>query len=284
MPGMDGVELLARVRERNPDTVRMLLTGHVDLESAIEAVNQGYIFRLLTKPCPADVLEKALTAGLEQYRLVRAGRELEGLRRLKQAMEGVIAGFSTLVERRDPYTAGHQRRVTRLACAMAEALGLEEERVDALRMAGMVHDIGKLYVPSDFLNKPGTLSPEEFSVIKHHPATGADVLQSVDFQWPISSIVRQHHERVDGSGYPDGLAGEDIVPEARILAVADVVDAMSSHRPYRPSLGMDAALQAVLDGRGTLFEPRSVDVCLRLIRDQGFRLDEDDAGEPSASP
>ena len=273
MPGMNGIELLSRVREVAPDTVRMMLTGYADLETAIEAVNTGHIFRLLTKPCPSESLVKAVEAGIDQYRLILSQRELHGLRKLKEAMEGIIIGFSTVVETRDPYTAGHQKRVTNLALAIAEELGFDEDRATGLRMAAMVHDLGKVYVPAEFLNKPGRLTETEFSVIKNHPRVGWDILKSVDFAWPISQMVLQHHERMDGSGYPDGLSGDSILLEARIMAVADVVDAMASHRPYRPSLGIEKALEEIAMKSGTHFDPLVVEACLTLFREKGFRFE-----------
>lgn len=272
MPDMDGIELLARVKEIAPDTVRIMLTGYADLETAIEAVNSGYIFRFLTKPCPPQTLATAIDTGIEQHRLIQSERELHTLRKLKEAMEGIIMGFSTIVETRDPYTAGHQERVTRLSVAIAEVMGLDEDRIAALRLAAMVHDIGKIYVPADFLNKPGKLSDLEYSILWTHPTIGRDILKSVDFVWPISEIVMQHHERMDGSGYPKGLSGEDIFLEARILAVADVIDAMDSHRPYRPSLGMEKALGEIKTKRGSHFDSNVVDACVKLIREENFQL------------
>lgn len=272
MPKMDGIELLSRVREIAPDTVRIMLTGYADLDTAIEAVNSGYIFRFLTKPCPPETLVQAVEAGKEQHKLILADRELHTLIKLKKAMEGIITGFSTIVETRDPYTAGHQERVTRLSVAIAEVMGVEEDRISALRLAAMVHDIGKIYVPADFLNKPGKLSEVEYSILWTHPTIGRDILKSVDFVWPISEIVMQHHERLDGSGYPKGLSGEDIYLEARILSVADVIDAMDSHRPYRPSLGMEKALEEIRSKQGSHFDSNVVDACIRLFKEEGFRL------------
>ena len=272
MPGICGIELLSRVRTSSPDTVRIMLTGHADLETAIDAVNSGYIFRFLTKPCPPEILAKAVEAGIEQYQLIMAERELHTLRKLKLAMEGIIMGFSTIVETRDPYTAGHQERVTRLSVAIAEVMGLDEDRIPALRLAAMVHDIGKIYVPADFLNKPGKLSEVEYSILWTHPTIGRDILKSVDFVWPISKIVMQHHERMDGSGYPKGLSGEDIMLEARIMSVADVIDAMDSHRPYRPSLGMEKALEEIESNRGSHFDSNVVDACVHLFKEEDFKL------------
>lgn len=273
---MDGVELLSRIQKLAPDTVRIMLTGNADLNTAIEAVNQGYIFRFLTKPCPPETLMQALDAGIEQYNLIMLKRENHSLQKLRLAMEGIIKGFSTVVETRDPYTAGHQGRVAKLAVAIAESMGLDRERITALRLAAMVHDIGKIYVPADFLNKPGKLTDVEFSILWTHPTIGRDILKSVDFVWPISEIVAQHHERIDGTGYPEGLTGDQIRMESRIMAVADVVDAMASHRPYRPSLGMEKALEEIETNKGIHFDPDAVDACLRLFREEGFQLFEEE--------
>lgn len=272
MPEMDGIELLSRIQETSPDTARIMLTGYADLNTAIEAVNQGHIFRFLTKPCPPDTLALAIESGIEQHNLILMKRELHALQKLKTAMEGIILGFVTVVEARDPYTAGHQKRVAKLAVAIGEAMGLEEDRITAIRLSALVHDIGKIYVPADFLNKPGKLSDVEFSILWKHPQVGRDILKSVDFVWPISEIVWQHHERMNGTGYPQGLTGENIHLEARILSVADVIEAMASHRPYRASLGIEMALEEIDANKGTHFDPDAVDACLRLFREEDFQL------------
>jgi len=272
MPGMNGTEFLAQVRDMHPDTVRIMLTGHADLDTAVEAVNLGYIFRFLTKPCSPKVLAQAVGAGIEQYKLIHAEREMHTLEKFKEAMDGIIMAFSTIVEARDPYTAGHQRRVARLSVEIAKVMQLDEDQIATIHLSAMLHDIGKIYVPADFLSKPGKLSEAEFSVIWAHPQIGRDILKSVDFVWPISSIVWKHHERLDGGGYPQGLQGDEIDLEARIISVADVVEAMASHRPYRASLGMERALNEVEANRGTRFDPDAVDTCLKLIREDGFEL------------
>jgi HD-GYP domain-containing protein (c-di-GMP phosphodiesterase class II) len=151
-------------------------------------------------------------------------------------------------------------------------MDISENRVQGIRLAGVIHDIGKISVPGEILSKPGKISEHEFGIIKEHPTVGYNILKTVDFPWPIAQIVRQHHERFDGSGYPDGLAGEDILLEARIMAVADVVEAMASHRPYRASLGIDIALREISKNRDILYDPQVVDVCLRLFNDQGYRF------------
>ncbi len=272
MPGMDGIQLLSRAAELYPDTVRILLTGFADLSNAVDAVNQGFIFRFLSKPCLPEALDQALADAVRHHGLVEAQREIYSLKRFKRLLEGIVLGFSALVEARDPYLAGHQSRVTALSCAMALELGFSPDDMDTLRIAAMLHDIGKVYVPADFLNRPGVLRKEEFSVIKMHPEVGYDILKNLGEDWPVATIIRQHHERMDGTGYPHGLAGADIDKGARIIAVADVVDAMCSHRPYRPSLGIEAALEEIEKGSGVRYEARAVEACLRLFREQGFEL------------
>lgn len=282
MPAMDGIEFLTRVKEAYPDTVRMVLTGYADQQNAIDAINEGYIFRFMVKPCKKEQLEKAIRSGLEQHRLILAGKELHGLARLKKAMSGILVGLTSLVEARDPYTAGHQRRVTDLSRRIGERMGLDPETLNGLCMAAMVHDIGKVYVPAEFLNKPGRLSDAEFNIIKSHPQVGFDILDPIDFPWPIGKIVHQHHERLDGSGYPLGLSGDAIRIEARIMAVADVVDAMAAHRPYRASLGVDKALEEIAANRGTFYDAQAVDVCLALFQNEGYELELSDAAEGPA--
>jgi len=192
---------------------------------------------------------------------------------LRKALEGIIQVMALTVETRDPYTAGHQRRATNLARAIATEMGLSEEQIDGIRMAGVVHDLGKISVPAGILNKPSRLTENEFGIIQTHPQVGYDMLNTIEFPWPVAQIVLQHHERMDGSGYPKGLVGEDIVLEARILAVADVVEAMSSHRPYRPALGMDKALEEISGNRGVLYDPSVVDACFKVITEKGFKFE-----------
>jgi PAS domain S-box-containing protein/putative nucleotidyltransferase with HDIG domain len=197
----------------------------------------------------------------------------EGLTKLRSTLKASIDSLSSAIEMRDPYTAGHQERVTRLARAIAVEMGLAEERVEAIEIAGVIHDIGKLYVPAEILSKPTKLTDIEYSLIKMHAQAGYTILSKIDFPWPIAKIVHQHHEFINGSGYPQGLAGKDILLEAKIICVADVVEAMSSHRPYRPALGIGAALDEITQKRGILFEREVVDACLRLFREKHFKFD-----------
>ncbi|MFH1485668.1 MAG: PAS domain S-box protein [Chloroflexota bacterium] len=198
---------------------------------------------------------------------------VETLAKLRLAVLGTVHAVASVIEIRDPYTAGHQQRVTQLACNIARELGLGDEQIETVHMAGLIHDIGKVSVPSEILSKPARLSEIEYNLIKAHPEVGYQLLKDIDFPWPIADIIRQHHERLDGSGYPLGLSGEDIALEARILAVADVVEAMVSHRPYRPALGLHASMDELLENCGTLYDSRAVDACLKLLLDKGFTFD-----------
>ncbi len=197
----------------------------------------------------------------------------QSVSKLRTTLKEAIDSLASAIEMRDPYTAGHQERVTRLACAVAAEMGLTGERIEGIQIAGVIHNIGKLYVPAEILSKPTKLSDLEYSMIKMHAQVGYTILGKIDFPWPIAQIVHQHHECVNGSGYPLGLAGKDILLEAKILCVADVVEAMSSHRPYRPALGIQAALQEISQKRGILYDREVVDACLRLFLDKKFKFE-----------
>ena len=190
------------------------------------------------------------------------------LKNYQKAIKGTIQAFATTVETRDPYTAGHQAHVSTLAADIAIGMHLTKHQVEGIRMAGLIHDLGKIQIPAEILSKPGKLSELEFSLIKIHPQVGYDLLKDIEFPWPIAQMVLQHHEMMDGSGYPQGLAGDEIMLEARILTVADIVEAMSSHRPYRPALGIEKALEQIRQDRGTLLDPDVVDACLKLFKEE----------------
>ncbi|MGC7847541.1 PAS domain S-box protein [Desulforudis sp. 1088] len=206
----------------------------------------------------------------ERMRIEKALRESS--EQLQKAVEGTIQAVAKLVEMKDPYTAGHQRRVAELACAIAKEMGLPKDRIEGLRFGALIHDVGKIPVPAGILNKPGRLHDAEFSLIKMHPKIGYDILKDVNFPWPVAQIILQHHERLNGSGYPGGLFGDDILLEAQILGVADMVEAMASHRPYRPAQGIDKALEQLTRDKGVLFNPDVVDACLRLFTRKGFNF------------
>ncbi len=205
----------------------------------------------------------------------RVARQLEqSLKKLERTMETTIQAISTTIEARDAYTAGHQRRVTQLAGVIARDMSLPSAQIAGIRVAGLLHDIGKISIPTEILSKPGQLTDVEMSMIKTHPKVGYDILKSIEFQWPVAEIVLQHHERLDGSGYPSGIRGERILLEARILAVADVVEAMSSHRPYRPAVGIDKALEEITRGEGTIYDPRVVRACVEAFTKRAFEFEE----------
>jgi len=191
---------------------------------------------------------------------------------LSRALSATVAAVTTAFEMRDPYTAGHQERVAQIACAIAKELDWPEDRVQAIKVTGLVHDIGKISIPAEILTKPTQLSPAEWAMIKEHPETGYRILKDVPFYWPIAEGVRQHHERLDGSGYPRGLKGDEILLGARILAVADIVEAMASSRPYRRGLGLEVALREIEKQAGTELDAEVVRICLSLFREKGFVL------------
>jgi len=192
---------------------------------------------------------------------------------LKRTLDGTVDALSTTLEMRDPYTAGHQKRVALIACKIAEEMGLTSQQVEGIRVMGFLHDIGKIVVPAEILSKPGKISEYEFHIIKAHSQVGYDILKGIELPWPVALATIQHHERLDGSGYPQGLKDNEIILEARILAVADVLEAMASHRPYRPALGLDKALEEISQKKGTFYDPDVVDACLRLFVDKGFRYE-----------
>ncbi|OGP49498.1 MAG: hypothetical protein A2Y79_09340 [Deltaproteobacteria bacterium RBG_13_43_22] len=196
----------------------------------------------------------------------------QSLSNLQKAMVGTILVVAATVETKDPYTAGHQRRVADLAQAIALEMGLSEVQVDGIRMAGIIHDLGKISVPAEILSKPTQLTDIEFALIKTHPQVSYDILKDIEFPWPVAQMVFQHHERINGSGYPQGLKGEEILIESRILAVADVVEAIASHRPYRPAYGIEVALEQISRKKGILYDTKAVETCLKLFKEKKFVL------------
>jgi len=191
---------------------------------------------------------------------------------LEASFDAITLAIAHMVELRDPYTAGHQREVAGIATAIARELALPEDEVKGIEVASTIHDIGKIAVPAEILTRPGKLTPAEFEIVKTHSQAGADIVADVPFPWPVAEMILQHHERLDGSGYPNALRGSDILAGSRILAVADVVSAMSAHRPYRPALGLEVALAEIESQRDLLYDPEVVDACLRLFRVGHLRL------------
>ncbi len=287
MPRRSGVSLLREIHGRQPNVQVIMMTGEPTVETAVEAVRLG-ARDYLAKPISRDDLLKAVHQAVgykqlldEKERLERENaaqkENLERLveertRKMRQAMLNTAYAAAAMLDLRDPYTAGHQRQVGRLASAIGREMGLSADMVEGLNVTGCIHDVGKIMVPTDILNKPGQLSPLEYELIKEHALKGYEVLKDYEMPWPVAEIVYQHHERLDGSGYPRGLKDDEIWIETCIISVADVVEAMMTHRPYRPSLGLDAALDEIITNKGVLFHPDVVDVAVKLFREKDYRL------------
>ncbi len=227
--------------------------------SLIDSINgKGKIFQYIMKEI-TPIKERAF----DEIR--------KSLIRVNEIMNGIIQAISLTVEVRDPYTSGHQKNVAEIAVLIAEEMGIDVDTIEGIRIAALMHDLGKISVPAEILSKPGRLSENEFNLVKNHPLTGYDILKPINFPWPVADIVRQHHERIDGSGYPDGLRGDDLLLEAKIIGVADVIEAMASHRPYRPSKGIDSAMEVLEEGKGVLFDGNIIDAFKRVL--EGGRID-----------
>jgi len=302
MPRMSGLEMLKRCREIEDNFISIIITGHGDHETAIKALRMG-VFNYLKKPIPLEELIISVDKGIDLLFLQRGlsahKRELEieiaiknqytdnlekiveertkelkqSYQKTKRAMDAAIDTMSKIIEAKDPYTAGHQHRVCQLAVPLARELGLSEDKIEGIRIASLIHDIGKIGLPTEILSKPTTLTDIEFNIIKEHSQIGYDILKSIDFPYPVAQIVLQHHERLDGSGYPSNLKGDKILLEAKIIGVADVVEAMSSHRPYRPALGIEKALEEISQNKGILYDSEVVDTCIRLFKEKGFKFE-----------
>lgn len=275
MPQMTGLELVRCVRDRY-DIDFIIMTGYIEDFSYEDIIGIGAT-DFIQKPVGLTefiarlrrvLLERATRAERNQAILALKAN----LEKSQRAMEGIIQAIAATVEIRDPYTAGHQERVAALSCAIAELMNLPSDTVYGLRMAAVLHDLGKIAVPAEILTRPGPLNDLEYGLIKNHVQYGYDILKKIEFPWPLAEIVHQHHERMDGSGYPQGLKAAQIILEARILAVADVLETISSHRPYRPSLGMVQAMGELTENRGTLYDADVVDACIQLASKKQFQI------------
>ena len=291
MPEMDGYEVCTRLKQ-SPDTQSIPL---IFITAMSETVNKTRGFEMgavdyITKPFHAAEVKARVQAHitlakmksnlLVQNELLEQRVEQKTIE-LQEMLQGIILSMSLMVEIRDPYTAGHQQRVSQLACAIATGMGLSAKVIEGIRIAGILHDVGKIRIPVSILNRMGQLLDAEMQVIKIHPQIGFEILKNIPFPWPCAQMVFQHHERLDGSGYPLGLRGEEILLESRILAVADVMEAKSSFRPYRPAQGIEAALTELREHRGTSYDADAVDACLKLYKNGAFHFD---YNEQKASP
>ncbi len=265
---MDGIEAASTIQSQFGIPV-VYLTAHAD-EKMIERAKITEPFGYILKPFDDRDLNTTIKMALHKHRMENMLRESE--ERLRKYLEGTINALSSTVEKRDPYTAGHQKRVTDLACAIAKEIGFSAAQTEGIRLAGLIHDVGKILVPSEILSKPGRLSEIDFNMIRTHAQVGFDILKTIDFPYPVAKTVLQHHERMDGSGYPRGLTGDKILPQAKVLAVADVVEAIASRRPYRAAGGINKALNEVSNNKGILYDSEMVDTCLKLFREKGFKF------------
>lgn len=288
LQGEDGLNLAKSIIDHHPETALIMITGMDDSELAEAALDFG-AYGYMIKPLRVNEVlinvsnalrRRNLELQIRQYfetlksQVYERTRELEEtLVELRKALNDIIHVVALTLEMKDAYTAGHQQKVTCLACAIANEIGLSQRQIEGMHLAGLIHDLGKISIPTEILSKPTRLSPLEFELIKDHPKIGFEILSKIDFHLPIAQIVYQHHERLDGSGYPQGLKDKEIILEAKILAVADVVEAMSSHRPYRPALGLDDAFDEIEKNKGILYDAKIVDACLRLFREKNFHFD-----------
>jgi len=308
-PGKDGVWAARQIRALDPYIEIVIVTGHTNQNPASISAEIQPLHKLLYMEKPLHLWEiaqfaAALSKKWENEREVNAlkinlkrkvyqqtisiahtnkklSEEIEtrkkaqenlklSISNLRQAFGGIVQVITSMIEARDPYTAGHQKSVADLARSIATEMNLPKKAIEGIRMAATVHDLGKISIPSDILNKPGKLTDVEIMLIKNHVQIGYDLLKNITFPWPIADIIYQHHEKLDGSGYPNGLKGDQILMEARILTVADVVEAMKSHRPYRSALSLERAVEEIAQYRGTRYDPRVVDVCMSLLKEQKF--------------
>jgi putative nucleotidyltransferase with HDIG domain len=248
--------------------LNFLFSTHESLQNENQSlVKAKDELRTLNNSLEERIKEKTHSLEMEVEQRKRAQENLQRI------LGGTVSALSTAVEMRDPYTAGHQLRVSRLGCAIAAELGLSNERIEGMQVMGFLHDIGKIIVPAEILSKPSKLTDYEFRFIKEHSQAGYDILKGIEFPWPVASAVVQHHERLNGSGYPSGFAGDEIILEAKIIAVADVIESMASHRPYRAALGIGKALEEVTQNKGILYDPNVVDSSLMLFQKKGFSFE-----------
>ena len=271
LPDGRGIELFSSDKENSSYPI-IMMTSYGNEELAVETIKAGALDYLVKSPEAFAGLPDFILRGLREWEHIRARHAAE--KKLRDVLLQTVESLASMLEKRDPYTSGHQKKVSVLACAIAEEMGLPVEIIEGIHIAAILHDIGKISIPAEFLSKPGRLSPIEFDIIKTHPVNAYEMLKAIDFPYPVAQIILQHHEKMNGSGYPYGLLGPDILLESRIITVADVVEAISSHRPYRPALGIQYALEEITQNAGKLYDREVVEACLTLFREKGFSLDD----------
>lgn len=272
----DGIEAAEVIRHRY-GTPLVFLTAYAD-DEILRRVKHIEPFGYILKPFQEKELYSAIEIalfkhGLEKRRRRERDKVKRSSRRMLRTYEAAVNSLSRAVEMRDPTSAGHQKRVADLSCAIARAMGLKNRTIEGIRLAGLVHDVGKIRIPVEILRKPGHLNDDELSMVKDHPKVGYEILKDVDFPWPIADMVHQHHERLDGSGYPEGIKDEDMLFGSRILAVAEVVATMLMHHTYQPSLDENAALSDLIRNRGALYDAQVVDACVVLFKERNFKFE-----------
>ena len=284
MPEMDGYEVCARLKE-NPETASIpviFITAMTETVSKTKGFELGAV-DYITKPFQTAEVKarirthlslEAMRLQLESQNVILEQKVEQKTAEIRQMLNASIRSMALMVEIRDPYTAGHQERVAQLACAIAEKMGIESEMIEGIRIAGILHDVGKIRIPVAILSRAGKLLEAEEEMIRIHPLVSYNILKNIPFPWPVAEMVLQHHERLDGSGYPRGLSGDEIIREARILAVADVTEASSSFRPYRPAHGIEAALAMIEEKKGKKYDAKVVAACQDLFATDGFEFDE----------
>jgi putative two-component system response regulator len=274
MPQLDGLSLLTELKRISRPLRVIIVTAYGDMTNIRVAMNRN-AFDFITKPIDFNDLEITIEktrVSIQEFKATR--NELkESFDRLRKNMDQTIEAISRMGEIRDPYTAGHQKQVASLSRAIAVEMGLPQDRINGVYTAALVHDIGKIYVPSEILSKPGSLTENEFNLIKDHTRMGYSILKTIEFPWPVADIVYMHHERLYGSGYPQGLKGDTILLEAQIIIVSDIVEAVSSHRPYRPALGIDRAMEEIESAKGKALNTEIVDICKRIFKEGTFAFE-----------
>jgi len=285
MPVMDGYEVCNKLKVESRTAhipIIMITAVRTDSKSRIKGLECGAdIF--VSKPIDANELASQVKVSLRIKKAedkLRSEKDIleemvqKRTEKIKRVQENMMLTIARIIGTKDPYIAGHHERVSQLAVAIARKMLISKEQIEGIRVTSMVHDIGKINVPAEILSKPGKLTDIEFGLIQQHTTTGYEVLKTIDYPWPIAEIVYQHHENIDGTGYPRGLDGEDILIEAQIVRVADVVEAMSSHRPYRAALGLEAAIEELFIGRGKKYNQEAVDACVKIFKEGKFKFKE----------
>ncbi len=285
MPVMDGYEVCNKLKTNFATKhipVIMITAVRTDSKSRVKGLEIGAdVF--ISKPIDADELTSQVKVMLRIKKVedkLRSEKDIleemvqKRTEKIKRVQENMMLTIARIIGTKDPYIAGHHERVSQLAVAIAREMLIPEEQIEGIRVTSMVHDIGKINVPAEILSKPGKLTDIEFGLIQQHTTTGYEVLKTIDYPWPIAEIVLQHHENINGTGYPYGLKDGDILIEAQIIRVADVVEAMSSHRPYRAALGLEAAIEELLIGRGEKYNQEAVDICVKIFKEGKFKFKE----------